>query len=158
MISINQQLPEATCFQMSDKGPVSVATNALFSNKKVVLFAVPGCFTPTCTNTHLPGYVVHYDQFVEKGVDQIICVAVNDPFVMTAWGKSNNADNIVMLSDANAAFVKALGLTIDLSHIGLGLRSQRFALVANNGVVSHLAVEPDLNLSVSSSESVLKVL
>lgn len=157
-IKIGDRIPSVTLKKMGAKGPEDVNTDEIFRNRKVVLFAVPGAFTPTCTQAHLPGYVVDADRIKDKGVDTIACMAVNDVFVMDAWGKSQNAEALLMLADGNAEFTKALGLELDGSGFGMGTRSQRFALVAEDGVVRHLAVEPNPGLDVSSAEKILEVL
>ncbi|WP_461517276.1 redoxin family protein [Porticoccus sp.] len=157
-ISTGDTLPNVTLKIMGEKGPVAITTDEIFKGKKVVLFAVPGAFTPGCSLTHLPGYVVLADQIKAKGVDSIVCMAVNDAFVMDAWGKAQNADEIQMLADGNGEFARALGLELDASGYGMGQRSQRFALVAEDGVVSHLAVEPAGGVDVSAAEKILAVL
>ncbi len=157
-IQVGDNIPQATLKVMGDNGPEDVSTTDLFGNGKVVLFAVPGAFTPTCTKAHLPGYVVHADDLKGKGVDKIVCMAVNDAFVMDAWGKAQNAENLTMVADGNGEFTKALGLTMDASGFGMGQRSQRFALVAENGKVTHLAVDEGGALEVSSAEAVLAAL
>ncbi|EGR09021.1 redoxin family protein [Vibrio cholerae HE48] len=126
----------------------------MFANKKVVLFAVPGAFTPTCSEAHLPGYVVLADKFKEKGVDMIACVSVNDAFVMKAWGEAQNASEITMLADGDASFTKALGLEMDTGNFG-GVRSQRYAMVIENNVVTLLNVEPPKTFELSKAETVL---
>ncbi len=157
-MSIQQgdRLPEATLHTMRDGRPTAVTTSELFSGKKVVMFAVPGAFTPTCSEAHLPGYVVQADAIKAKGIDDIICVAVNDAFVMGAWGKAGNADALTMVGDGNGDFTKAIGLEMDGSGFGLGTRSQRYAMVIEDGVVDTLAVEAGGQLDVSSAESILK--
>ena len=157
-MSIQQgdRLPEATLHTMRDGRPTAVTTSELFSGKKVVMFAVPGAFTPTCSEAHLPGYVVQADAIKAKGIDDIICVAVNDAFVMGAWGKAGNADALTMVGDGNGDFTKAIGLEMDGSGFGLGTRSQRYAMVIEDGVVNTLAVEAGGELDVSSAESILK--
>lgn len=142
--------------EMGDKGPQGVSVRDIFSGKKVVLFAVPGAFTPTCSIKHLPGFVGEADAIKAKGVDEIVCLAVNDAFVMGAWGDNQKAHGKVrMVADGNAEFTKALGLDLDASAHGMGLRSQRYALIATDGKVDHVLVEPGPGLSVSSAESVL---
>ena len=157
-MSIQQgdRLPEATLHTMRDGRPTAVTTSELFSGKKVVMFAVPGAFTPTCSEAHLPGYGVQADAIKAKGIDDIICVAVNDAFVMGAWGKAGNADALTMVGDGNGDFTKAIGLEMDGSGFGLGTRSQRYAMVIEDGVVNTLAVEAGGQLDVSSAESILK--
>jgi peroxiredoxin (alkyl hydroperoxide reductase subunit C) len=141
------------------EGPREVDTGELFAGKKIVLFAVPGAFTPTCSGKHLPGFVEHLAHFRAKGVDKIICLSVNDAFVMGAWAKDQKAgDNIVMLADGSAAFTKAVGLELDLVARGMGVRSQRYALVAQDGIVTHLAVEEPGGFDVSRAEAVLEAL
>ena len=159
-MSIQQgdRLPEATLHTMRDGRPTAVTTGELFSGKKVVMFAVPGAFTPTCSEAHLPGYVVQVDAIKAKGIDDIICVAVNDAFVMGAWGKAGNADGLTMVGDGNGDFTKAIGLEMDGSGFGLGTRSQRYAMVIEDGVVNTLAVEAGGQLDVSAAESILKKL
>jgi peroxiredoxin len=145
--------------EMGDAGPQEVRSGDLFKGKRVVLFAVPGAFTPTCSMKHLPGFVEQADAIRAKGVDEVICLSVNDAFVMGAWGKDQSAGGKVrMLADGNGDFTKAMGLTLDASGFGMGLRSQRYALIAKNGVIEHLLVESGPGLSVSSAESVLEKL
>jgi peroxiredoxin (alkyl hydroperoxide reductase subunit C) len=137
-------------------GPKEVSTDDLFKGKKVVMFAVPGAFTPTCSVKHLPGFVQNVDAIKAKGVDTVICIAVNDAFVMGVWGKDQGVgDKIVMLADGSAALTKALGLELDLTGRHLGIRSQRYALVAEDGKVTHLAVEAPGGFEVSKAESIL---
>ena len=157
-IRIGDRIPSAVLNQMSEQGPQPTSTTDYFAGRKVVLFSVPGAFTPTCSAYHLPGFVEHADEFSGKGVDAIACVAVNDVFVMHAWGKSANADGIDMLADGNGDFAAALGLEMDGSAFGMGKRSQRFALVADDGIVTQLLVEAPGEFRVSSAESVLATL
>ncbi len=157
-IQVGDSIPQATLNVMGDNGPEDLSTTELFANGKVVLFAVPGAFTPTCSEAHLPGYVVHADDIKAKGVDKIVCMAVNDAFVMDAWGKAHNAQNLIMAADGNCEFSQALGLTMDGSGFGLGQRSQRFALVTENGKVTHVAVEEGGALEKSAAEAILAVL
>lgn len=157
-IKVGDTVPEATVNLVRD-GVQAVNTKDLFAGKTVVLFAVPGAFTPTCSAQHLPGYARHFEAFKAKGVDSVICMAVNDPFVMGAWAKTQDIpEGLLMLSDGNATFAKALGLELDASAFGMGVRAQRFALVAKNGVVTHLAVEAPGEFRVSSAEAVLEAL
>ena len=136
-----------------------VQTDALFSGKKVVLFAVPGAFTPTCSNKHLPGFIEKADEIKKKGVDDIICMSVNDAFVMKAWGEDRGAgDKVRLIADGNGDLTKALGLGFDGSGIGFGTRSQRFAAIVQNGVVKKLAVDAGGKFEVSSAEALLKAL
>lgn len=159
-MSIQQgdRIPAATFKVMGKDGPENLDTDEVFSGKKVVLFAVPGAFTPGCTVTHLPGYVVNADAIRDKGVDTIACVAVNDVFVMDAWGESQNAENILMLSDGNGEFTKAVGLEMDASGFGMGTRSKRYAMIVNDGVVEYLAVEPAGGVDVSAAGKILEEL
>jgi peroxiredoxin len=155
-IQVGQKIPAATLKVPTADGIQDRTTEQLFGGKKVVLFSVPGAFTPTCSAKHLPGFVQNAAAIRAKGVDAIICLAVNDAFVMGAWGKDQHVgDSIVMASDGNGEFAKALGLDFDGSKFGMGLRSQRFALIAENGVVKHLAVEAPGKFEVSSAEAVL---
>lgn len=143
---------------MGDEGPKGVTVDELFAGKKVVMFAVPGAFTPGCSLTHLPGYVVEADAIFAKGVDSILCMAVNDAFVMDAWGKDQNAERLIMLADGNGDFTRAMGLTMDGTGFGMGERSKRFAMIVEDGKVTHLAVEPKGGITVSSAESILEQL
>ncbi|WP_417617706.1 peroxiredoxin [Oceanisphaera sp.] len=154
MIQQGQPLPSATLGQLTADGMVNHQTDELFANKKVVLFAVPGAFTPTCSASHLPGFIVLADQIKAKGVDMIACVSVNDAFVMKAWGEAQNASEIMMLADGDASFTKALGLEMDTAAFG-GVRSKRYAMVIENGVVTQLNVEAPKQFEVSSAEAVL---
>ena len=152
------RLPEATLHVMKGGRPTAVKTADLFAGKRVVLFAVPGAFTPTCSQAHLPGYVAKADEIKAKGVDAIVCLAVNDAFVMDAWGKDKNAEALVMAGDGNGDFTKALGLEMDGSGFGLGTRSQRYAMVVEDGVVTKLAVEAAGAFEVSKAEAILEAL
>jgi peroxiredoxin len=154
-IKTGDHIPETTLTVMSESGPVPVTTAEIFDGKKVVLVSVPGAFTPTCSARHLPGFIEHADKLRAAGVDTIAFVSVNDVFVMNAWGKSTGADGILMLADGNGDFARALGLELDATSFGMGMRSQRFALVAEDGVVSHLFVESPGEFRVSSAENVL---
>ncbi|GHA65552.1 peroxiredoxin [Photobacterium aphoticum] len=157
MIQKGQTLPTATLSELGEGGMVSHNTDELFANKRVVLFAVPGAFTPTCSEAHLPGYVVLADEIKAAGIDAIACVAVNDAFVMHAWGDAQNASEIMMLGDGDASFTKALGLEMDTDNFG-GIRSQRYAMVVDNGVVTHLNVEASGKFEVSNAETILAAL
>jgi peroxiredoxin len=157
-IQVGDRIPSATLNTLKD-GVQAIRSDELFKGKAVVLFSVPGAFTPTCSAKHLPGYVDKLAEFKAKGIDVVACMAVNDAFVMDAWAKSQNVPaEIVMLADGNAAFTKALGLELDATAFGMGLRSKRFALVAKDGVVTHLHVEAPGEFKVSSAEAVLAVL
>jgi peroxiredoxin len=140
-IKVGERLPEAKFTVMGEDGPTQVSSGDLFKGKKVVLFAVPGAFTPTCSEQHLPGFIGLADALKGKGVATIACTAVNDVFVLNAWAKARGAHDITMLADGNGDFAKALGLDIDLSPFGLGTRSQRYAMVVDDGMVEYLAVE-----------------
>ena len=157
-IQAGDRIPEATLSVMTSEGPTPLPTSDLFGGKRVVLFSVPGAFTPTCSAKHLPGFVEHADEIMAKGVDQIACMAVNDVFVMNAWGKSANADSISMVADGNGEIARALGLELDASGFGMGQRSQRFALIAEDGVVTKLFVEAPGEFRVSAAEHVLSEL
>jgi len=154
-IEVGDRIPEATLTIMSNDGPQALSTGSYFGGRKVVLFSVPGAFTPTCSAKHLPGFTENADDFFAKGVDAIGCMAVNDVFVMHAWGKGANAERIDMLADGNGEFTAALGLEMDASAFGMGNRSQRFALVADDGVVTSLFVEAPGEFRVSAAEHVL---
>ena len=155
-IKVGDRIPSATLMQMKDGGPKPVKTDDLFAGKKVVLFALPGAFTPTCSAKHLPGFVQNADAIKAKGVDAIACVSVNDAFVMGAWGdQQKTGDKIMMLGDGNGDLTRALGLEMDGSRFGMGKRSQRFAMIVDNGVVTTLNVEEPGAFAVSSAEHVL---
>ena len=140
-ITVGDKLPEAT-FTVMDGGPKQVSSSDVFAGKRVALFAVPGAFTPTCSEHHLPGFIAHVAQLKAKGVDLVACTAVNDVFVLDAWAKARGADGaITMLADGSAAFAKALGLDIDLGPFGLGVRSKRYAMIVDDGAVKYLAIE-----------------
>ena len=154
-IAIGDKIPATTFKVMGEKGPQDITSEAIFAGKKVVLFAVPGAFTPGCTVTHLPGYVVLADKIKAKGVDSIVCLAVNDAFVMSAWGKSQNAEELIMLADGIGVFTKAVGLELDATGFGMGIRSKRFAMIVDQGVVTHLAVEPAGGIVESAADAIL---
>lgn len=155
-INVGDRVPSGTLKQMTKDGPANVTTDQLFAGKTVVLFSVPGAFTPTCHAKHLPGFVEKYDQFRAKGVDTVACLAVNDVFVMDAWGKASGVgEKIAMLADGNAEFTKALGLELDASGFGMGTRGKRFAMVVKDGVVKHLNVESAGEFRVSAADYVL---
>src|SRR6056297_1445540 len=151
-LKTGDSIPASTLKTMGDNGPKDITTDELFSGKKVVLFPWPVAFSPGCSMTHLPGYVVNADKIKAKGVDTIACMAVNDAFVMDAWGKAQNAGEILMLADGNGDFTAALGLELDGSGFGLGTRSQRFAMIVENGTVTALNVEEGPGVDVSSAE------
>jgi len=155
-IKVGDTIPSMKLMAAGADGPKEVSTDELFKGKKVVLFAVPGAFTPTCSAKHLPGFVENADAILAKGADSIVCMAVNDPFVLAAWAKSQGVDGkITMLADGSGVFTKAMGLELDLVARGLGVRSQRFALIADDGKVTYLAIEPPGGFDVSRAESVL---
>ena len=156
-IKVGDRVPAGSFMVMSADGPKPVSTDELFKGKKVVLFAVPGAFTPTCSAKHLPGFVQNADALKAKGVDTIACISVNDAFVMGAWGKAQDAgDKVMMLGDGNAEFTTAMGLTMDGSKFGLGTRSQRYAMIVDGGVIKDLFVEKPGTFEVSAAEHVLK--
>jgi peroxiredoxin (alkyl hydroperoxide reductase subunit C) len=158
-IKVGDAIPSVKIMQATAEGPKEVDTAVLFAGKTAVLFGVPGAFTPTCSAKHLPGFVTQAEALSAKGVAVIACMAVNDAFVMGAWAKDQGvADKLVMLADGSAAFTKALGLEMDLTARGLGVRCQRFALVAKDGKVTHLAIEAPGAFEVSKAESVLAAL
>ncbi len=156
-IKEGDKAPQGSFGVMTTDGPAQMSTDDLFGGKKVVIFSVPGAFTPTCSAKHLPGFVQHADAIVGKGVDTIACLAVNDVFVMDAWGKSAGADGkVAMLADGNADYTRALGLELDASGFGMGTRGQRFAMVVEDGTVTKLFVEEPMAFKVSSAEHVLE--
>lgn len=161
-ISTGDRIPDLTLKTMSteagSKGPADITTEEVFKGKKVVLFAVPGAFTPGCSNTHLPGFVVNADRIREKGVDTIACTAVNDAFVLNAWAENQNAGEILMLADGNAELATQLELTMDASGAGMGTRSQRYAMIVEDGIVTWLGVEPGKGVVESSADNVLEQL
>jgi peroxiredoxin len=158
-IQPGDKLPDVTLIKATPDGPDAVQSSDFFAGRKVALFAVPGAFTPTCSAKHLPGYLEQGDALKAKGVDEIACVSVNDPFVMGAWSKANEADGkVTMLADGNGEFAQAIGLTMDGSKFGLGTRSQRYSMIVNDGVVESLNVEAPGEFKVSSAEHLLETL
>ncbi|MBZ6380343.1 peroxiredoxin [Sphingomonas sanguinis] len=157
-IKVGDHIPAATLVKATPDGPEQVSTTDFFAGKRVALFAVPGAFTPTCSAQHLPGFIAQADALKAKGVDEIACTSVNDVFVMKAWGQTNAASAITMLADGNADFAKAVGLTMDGSKFGMGTRSQRYAMLVNDGVVEQLFVEAPGEFKVSSAEYLLGAL
>ena len=157
MIQKGQTIPTATLSELTDEGMQNHNTDELFANKRVVVFAVPGAFTPTCSEAHLPGFVVQADEIKAAGVDLIACVSVNDAFVMRAWGQAQNASEIMMLGDGDGSFTKALGLDMDTAGFG-GVRSQRYAMIVDNGVVTQLNVEEPQKFEVSTADAILAAL
>jgi len=158
-IKVGDRIPNVSLKHMDKDGMQTVSTEDLFKGKKVVLFALPGAFTPTCSAKHLPGFIGHFDQIKAKGVDTVACLSVNDAFVMDAWGKAQNAgEKVLMLADGNADFSKAVGLTMDGTNYGMGLRASRYAMIVQDGVVRALNIEAPGAFEVSSAEAVLKLL
>jgi len=157
-VQTGDKVPSLTLKTMGEKGPEDITTDSIFSGKKVVLFSVPGAFTPACSMTHLPGFVVNADKIKAKGVDTIVCMAVNDAFVMGAWGDAQNAAELLMLADGNGELTKALGLELDGTGFGLGHRGQRFAMIVEDGTITHLNVEPGAGVDVSSAETIMGLL
>jgi peroxiredoxin len=158
-IKVGDRIPSVTLMHMTDKGPGPITTDELFGKKKVVLFALPGAFTPTCSARHLPGFVEHAGDFKTKGVDAIVCLSVNDAFVMNAWGKDQNAaGKVEMVADGNGELTKKIGLEMDASKFGMGIRSQRYAAVIEDMVVKKLEVEEPGAFKVSSADHMLGVL
>ncbi|BBK39594.1 peroxiredoxin [Allostella sp. ATCC 35155] len=158
-IAVGQKIPSGKLKTMTAEGPKDITTDELFGGKKVVVFALPGAFTPTCSAKHLPGFVQHAASIKGKGVDTVACLSVNDAFVMGAWGKDQNVgDKVMMLADGSGDFTEALGLTLDLTPNGMGKRSKRYAMVVDNGTVTALNVEEPGKFEVSSAEAVLKQL
>jgi len=153
MIKVGDTLPENTFSVLTDAGMTNPTTADLFAGKKVVVFALPGAYTPTCSAAHLPGYVVKADELGSKGVDSIICLSVNDAFVMKSWGEVNNAENLIMLADGGGAFTKAIGLGAETGDFG-GFRSQRYAMIVDDGVVTSLNIEKSGEFDVSSAEAI----
>ena len=157
-ISTGDRIPEVTLKIMGENGPEDINTADIFNGKKVVMFAVPGAFTPGCSMTHLPGFVINADKIKAAGVDTIVCISVNDAFVMGAWGQAQNAEEILMLADGNCELTAALGLELDGSGFGLGTRSQRYAMIIDDGVVSTLNIEEGPGVNTSSAETILGLL
>ncbi len=157
-IQVGERVPAVTLKHMTGKGMEDITTDEIFAGKKVVVFGVPGAFTPTCSAKHLPGYVEHAEELRSKGVDVIVCMAVNDPFVMRAWGDQAGAgEKVMMLPDGNAELTHLLGLEMDGRGVGLGERCRRFAMVVEDGTVNHIAVEPGSGVDVSAADQILKV-
>ncbi len=154
-ISVGDKLPDVTLVKATAEGPEKVQSSEYFAGKTVALFSVPGAYTPTCSARHLPGYVEKAPDLKAKGVDEIACTAVNDAFVLGAWQKANEADDVTMLADGNGEFAEAIGLTMDGSGFGLGKRGQRYSMIVEDGVVKELNVEQPGDFSVSSAEHML---
>lgn len=156
-IKVGDKIPSTTLMEKQEGGPAPVTTDEMFKGKKVALFALPGAYTPTCSAKHVPGYVENFGALKAKGVDSIICLSVNDAFVMGAWGKEQGAgDKVRMIADGNAEFSKAVGLTFDASKFGMGTRSQRYSMLVDDGVVKTLNIEEPGAFEVSSAEYMLK--
>ncbi|WP_444996152.1 peroxiredoxin [Aliikangiella sp. IMCC44359] len=154
-IQINNKIPSVKIKIVSHNEVSEVNTTELFGSGKSVLFGVPGAFTPTCSQSHLPGYVVNADNIKAKGVDRIVCMSVNDAFVMKAWGEASNAEQLIMLADGNGDLTEALGLTLDASAAGMGKRCQRFAMIIESGVIIDLFIEEPKKFEVSNAESLM---
>ena len=157
-ISIGDSIPACTLKTMGSEGPQDITTDDIFKGKKVVLFALPGAFTPGCSMAHLPGFVAHADTIKGKGVDTIACLSVNDAFVMGAWGDAQNASEILMLADGNAEFTEKVGLELDATGFGMGKRSQRYAMIVEDGTVTALNIETGGGVEASSAETILGLL
>jgi len=158
-IKVGEKIPSLTLQHKTDDGVTDISTEEIFVGKKVVLFALPGAFTPTCSAAHLPGYVDRADEFKEKGIDSIVCLSVNDAHVMKAWGENQNVeDRVLMIADGSAHFTRAVGLEVDLSTRGMGLRSQRYAIVVNDCIVELLNLEAPTKFEVSDAETILSSL
>jgi peroxiredoxin len=158
-ISVGDRIPHSSFTKMTEGGPEQVDSESLFKGRKVALFSVPGAFTPTCSAKHLPGFIEKADELKAKGVDEIVCTAVNDAFVMGAWAKNaGSGDKVTLLADGNGDFARAMGLTMDGSKFGMGTRGQRFSMLVNDGVVEQLNVEAPGEYRVSSAEHMLEQL
>ncbi len=158
-IQVGDTVPSATLNIMTADGPSAISTDDIFKGKTVALFGLPGAFTPTCSAQHLPGFVASADALKAKGVDTIVCLAVNDVFVMGAWGKDQNVgDKVTLVADGSAQFTKAAGLELDLTERGLGLRCQRFSMVVDDGVVKSLNIDPAGTFEATSAEKILEQL
>ena len=157
-IQVGETLPSVNLYQMTTQGPQAISTDKLCADRKVVIFALPGAFTPTCSASHLPGFVVKSDELKQHGVSDIICLSVNDAWVMNAWGMQQNADNILMLGDGSGEFTDAIDMTLDLTDKGMGVRSRRYAMIVNNGVVEWIGLDEPGKFEHSSVEAVLAYL
>ncbi len=154
-IKVGDTLPDIDLMEMTASGPSKISGADLFGGKKVAMFAVPGAYTPTCSAKHLPGFVDNMDALKAKGVDTVVCLSVNDPFVMAAWGKDHSAGDIRMIADPDAAFTKAMNLDFDASGAGLGVRSRRYSMLVDNGTVSQLNLEETGGFEVSDAETLV---
>lgn len=158
-INVGDRIPNVTVYHMTENGPAPISTNDIFKGRKVVLFALPGAYTPTCSAKHLPGFIAKADDIKAKGVDTIACLSVNDAFVMGAWGKDQNVgDKVLMLADGSGELTKALGLELDLISRGMGVRSERYAMIVDDGVVKTLNREAPGSFEVSTAEKMLQAL
>jgi len=158
-IKVGEKVPSATLMQMKGGAPQPVKTDDLFKGKKIVVFGLPGAFTPTCSAKHLPGFIQHADEIQKRGVDAIACLSVNDAFVMGAWGEQQGSgEKVMMLADGNGDFTRSLGLEMDASRFGMGRRAQRFAMIVEDGIVKQLNIEEPGSFSVSSAEHVMNQL
>ena len=157
-IKVGDKIPSIGFSIMTGDGPKGISSKEIFANKKVVLIAVPGAFTPGCSMTHLPGFVVNAEAILDKGVDTIACMSVNDAFVMGAWSADQNAENILMLADGNGEFTSELGLANDMSGFGMGRRAKRFGMIVENEIVTYLGIEEPGEIEVSSAEHMLEIL
>lgn len=158
-IKVGDKIPNISLKQATSNGPIDLNTADFLKDKTTILFAIPGAFTPVCSSKHLPSFITHRRQLLDKGVDQIACVSVNDPFVMQAWAESQNTRNeIIMIADGNGDLTRALGLGMDLTALGLGYRSQRYAMIVKDGKVTRLEVEPASTCSLTSAEHFLSIL
>jgi len=154
-IKVGDKLPEMDLMEMTENGPSKVSSADLFGGKKVAMFAVPGAYTTTCSAKHLPGFISNMDALKGKGVDTVVCLSVNDPFVMAAWGNEQSAGEVRMIADPDAAFTKAMGVEFDASGAGLGVRSRRYSMIVDNGAVSQLNLEETGGFEVSDAETLL---
>jgi glutaredoxin/glutathione-dependent peroxiredoxin len=157
-IQVGDRLPDVPLTVATENGPEQTTTGEFFAGRRVALFAVPGAFTPTCSARHLPSFVDKAQDMKGKGVDEIACISVNDPFVMSAWNKSDGSNDITMLADGNGAFADAVGLSMDASKFGMGKRSQRYSMLVNDGIVEQLNVEAPGEYRASSAETLLEQL
>jgi glutaredoxin/glutathione-dependent peroxiredoxin len=156
-LKVGDSIPSATLMQMKDGAPRTVKTDELFSGRKVVIFALPGAFTPTCSAKHLPGFIQHADEMKSRGVDVIACISVNDAFVMGAWGNAHGSgEKVMMLADGNGDFTKSVGLEMDATKFGMGIRSQRYSMLVEDGVITQLNIEEPGAFSVSSAEHIMR--
>lgn len=154
-ISIGDKIPATDLMEMTASGPAKVSSSDVFSGKKIALFAVPGAYTPTCSAKHLPGFVSNLDALKSKGVDEVICLSVNDPFVMAAWGKAQDAGAVRMMADPDAALTKAMKVEFDASGAGLGVRSRRYSMIVDDGTVTQLNLEETGGFEVSDADTLL---